>query len=80
MTLTDQKNLVLIHKELAVVLKRQPSYQCKQCKLLARQLASVTTLYSDILEGVIRKEIKQSYAKRILAIIMEAIKSFTKVG
>jgi len=80
MELKNQKGLVLIHKELATALQWQPSHRCKRCKLLAKQLAAVTALYSDILESVIRKEIRQSYARRIFSILFEAIKSFTKVS
>lgn len=80
MNLKQETNLVSIHKELATALTWQPSHSCKRCKLLAAKLASVTTLYSDILEGVIRKEIRQSYARRIFSVLLEAVKSFTKVS
>ena len=80
MELKNQKNLVSIHKELATAIRWQPSHNCKRCKLLANKLASITALYCEILESVIKKEIRQSYAKRILSILIEAIKSFTKVS
>lgn len=80
MDLKIQKKLVQINKELATATQWQPSHRCKQSILLAKQLASVTTLYAEILESVIRKEIRQSYARRIFAIIIEIVKSYTKVS
>lgn len=80
MNLKQETNLVSIHKELATALRWQPSHSCKRCKLLVTKLASITALYSEILEGVIRKEIRQSYASRILSILLEAMKSFIKVS
>ena len=80
MNLKIQTKLVSIHKELATVLQWQPSHHCKRCKLLATKLASVTALYSEILECVIRKEIRQSYARRIFLILLEAIKTFIRVS
>jgi hypothetical protein len=80
MNLNNQKTLVSIHKELATALQWQPSHRCKRCKVLATKLASITALYSEILDGVIRKEIRQSYARRILSILLEAVKSLTRVS
>ena len=80
MELTNQRRLVRIHKELATASQWQPSRNCKRCKLFATQLAAITALYCEILESVIRREIRQSYAKRILSILIEAIKGLTKVS
>jgi len=80
MELINQKRLVLIHKELATASQWQLSHNCRRCKLLADKLAAVTVLYCEILESVIRKEIRQSYAKRILSILVEAVKNLTKVS
>ncbi|MFA4873622.1 MAG: hypothetical protein WC659_06900 [Patescibacteria group bacterium] len=80
MNLPNQQRLVAIHKELATATKWQPSPRCRRCQLLATQLASVTALYCEILDSVLRKEIRQSYAKRILSILMEAIKGFARVS
>ena len=80
MELTNQKRLVLIHKELATASQWQPLHSCRRCKLLAAKLASITGLYCEILESVIRKEIRQSYAQRILSILVEAVKHLTRVS
>lgn len=80
MELTNQKRLVQIHKELATASRWQPSRSCKRCKLLATQLASITELYCEILDSVIRKEIRQSYAQRIISILIEVVKNVTRVS
>lgn len=80
MELNNQKILVQIHKELATASQWQPSHSCKRCKLLATKLASITELYCEILDSVIRKEIRQSYAKRIFSILIEVVKNVSRVS
>lgn len=80
MDLKTQRTLVLLNKELATALQWQPSHRCKQCKLIVAKLAFITTLYGEILDSVIRKEIRHSYAVRIISILVEAVKSFIKVS
>ena len=77
MELNQQKMLVNVHKQLALAIKSNPSH-CKDCKVLAKALSDVTIIYSEILDGVIKKEIRTSFARRVLATIFDIVKVYTK--
>lgn len=78
MELKHQRALVAVHRKLASALTKRPSPSCKNCKVLREMLADVTVLYSDILDGVIKKEIRQSFARRLLGLIVDVVKAYTK--
>lgn len=78
MKLNDQRILVEIHKKLASALMKRPSPSCKNCKILTEMLADVAVLYSNILDGVIKKEIRWSFARHLLGLIVDVVKTYTK--
>lgn len=78
MELNDQRVLVAVHKKLASALMKRPSPSCKNCKVLSEMLADVTVLYSNIIDGVIKKEIRQNFARRLLGLIVDVVKAYTK--
>jgi hypothetical protein len=78
MNLKQQQKLVAVHRQLAQALKKSPSHTCKNCKDLAGTLASVTAIYSDVLDGVIKGEIRRSFARRILSTVVDVVKAYTR--
>lgn len=77
MNLKEQQGLVAVHRQLATALKT-PSHTCKNCKELAGILATVTALYSDILDGVLRGQMRRDFARRIFSTVLDVVKAYTR--
>lgn len=77
MNLKEQQGLVAVHRQLAAAL-RTPSHTCKHCKELTAKLATVTAIYSDVLEGVIKGQVRREFARRVLSTVLDVVKAFTR--
>lgn len=80
MNLKDQQKLVLIQRKLTSTLQKQPSHKCScdGCIALTKTLAEVTTLYADILDGVLRAEVRRGFARRLSTLILDVVRVYTK--
>lgn len=78
MTKKEEKTLIEINKQLSAALKQNSSSTgCEHCKVRAAQLARITALYSEILESVIKREIRLEFAEEMIAVITKAVMGFT---
>lgn len=80
MELKAQQKLAALNKKLASALKKHPTRTCENCKVLAELLAEVVNIYSDIIEGVIKKEIRASFVRRLLSLLVAVVRMYTKVS
>ncbi len=70
--------LVAVQKQLADVIVKTPSHSCKNCKVLVGALASITGIYTDILEGVLKGEMRRDFVRRIASVTLDVVKGFTR--
>lgn len=74
MTSKEETTLVAINKQLSAALQQNSSSTgCPHCIARTDQLARITSLYSDILQSVIKREIRLQFAEEIIAIITKAV-------
>ncbi len=78
MNTKQQQQLIAVHRQLAGVLEKTPPHTCKNCSVLASKLATVTAIYSDILDGVLKGEIRRAFARRVLSTIVDVVKAYTR--
>ena len=80
MNIKDQQRLLVIQRELSTALQLEPSHKrpCARCSALSKALAEVTALHADILDGVLRSEIRRGFARRLASLIMDVVKVYTK--